>query len=58
MCSFLNIDADLIAGRFHTDPSGTFMKYEAKAIGSGSEAAQSELQDKYHKVLVSYWIQS
>jgi hypothetical protein len=36
--------------RFHTDPSGTFMKYEAKAIGSGSEAAQSELQDKWHKV--------
>ena len=35
---------------FHTDPSGTFTKYEAKAIGSGSEAAQSELQDKYHKV--------
>jgi len=34
---------------FHTDPSGTFMKYEAKAIGSGSEAAQAELQDKYHK---------
>jgi len=33
---------------FHTDPSGTFMKYQAKAIGSGSEAAQSELQDKYH----------
>ncbi|KZP15663.1 proteasome subunit alpha type 5 [Athelia psychrophila] len=34
---------------FHTDPSGTFMKYDAKAIGSGSEAAQSELQDKWHK---------
>ncbi|KZV68445.1 proteasome subunit alpha type 5 [Peniophora sp. CONT] len=34
---------------FHTDPSGTFIKYEAKAIGSGSEAAQSELQDKWHK---------
>jgi len=33
---------------FHTDPSGTFMRYEAKAIGSGSEAAQSELQDKWH----------
>jgi len=33
---------------FHTDPSGTFMKYQAKAIGSGSDAAQSELQDKYH----------
>ncbi|KAH8997152.1 proteasome subunit alpha type 5 [Lactarius hatsudake] len=27
---------------YHTDPSGTF------AIGSGSEAAQSELQDKWH----------
>ena len=36
--------------RFHTDPSGTFMRYEAKAIGSGSEAAQSELQDKWHSV--------
>ncbi len=36
--------------RFHTDPSGTFMRYEAKAIGSGSEAAQSELQDKWYKV--------
>ncbi|KAF9505905.1 hypothetical protein BS47DRAFT_1334084 [Hydnum rufescens UP504] len=34
---------------FHTDPSGTFTKYEAKAIGSGSEAAQSELQEKFHK---------
>ncbi len=34
--------------RFHTDPSGTFTKYEAKAIGSGSEAAQGELQDKWH----------
>jgi 20S proteasome alpha/beta subunit len=37
-------------GRYHTDPSGTFMRYNAKAIGSGSEAAQSELQDKWHKV--------
>jgi len=36
---------------FHTDPSGTFMRYEAKAIGSGSEAAQSELQDKWHSKL-------
>lgn len=26
------------------------MRYEAKAVGSGSEAAQSELQDKWHKV--------
>ncbi|ODO04873.1 hypothetical protein I350_05483 [Cryptococcus amylolentus CBS 6273] len=34
---------------FHTDPSGTFVRYEAKAIGSGSEAAQQGLQDAYHK---------
>ncbi|KAI9459694.1 proteasome subunit alpha type 5 [Lactarius psammicola] len=33
---------------YHTDPSGTFVRYDAKAIGSGSEAAQSELQDKWH----------
>lgn len=34
------------------------MRYEAKAIGSGSEAAQSELQDKWHSVtddLVNMW---
>ena len=35
---------------FHADPSGTFMKYQAKAIGSGSEGAQTELQKEYHKV--------
>lgn len=35
---------------FHADPSGTFVRYDAKAIGSGSEGAQSELQDKYTKV--------
>jgi 20S proteasome subunit alpha 5 len=34
---------------YHTDPSGTSIRYDAKAIGSGSEAAQSELQDKWHK---------
>ncbi|KAI5480610.1 20S proteasome subunit alpha 5 [Pseudohyphozyma bogoriensis] len=34
---------------YHADPSGTFMRYEAKAIGSGSEGAQSELQDSYSK---------
>jgi len=38
---------------YHTDPSGTFIRHEAKAIGSGSEAAQGELQDKYHKVRYS-----
>lgn len=26
------------------------MRYDAKAIGSGSEGAQSELQDSYNKV--------
>ena len=31
------------------------MKHDAKAIGSGSEAAQAELQDQYTKVrLVSF----
>ncbi|PWN99113.1 putative PUP2-20S proteasome subunit [Tilletiopsis washingtonensis] len=34
---------------FHADPSGTMVRYDAKAIGSGSEGAQSELQDKYKK---------
>ncbi|XP_060843344.1 proteasome subunit alpha type-5 [Rhopalosiphum padi] len=34
---------------FHLDPSGTYVQYNAKAIGSGSEGAQQTLQDKYHK---------
>ena len=34
---------------FHMDPSGTYVKYQAKAIGSGSEGAQQSLQDTYHK---------
>ncbi|XP_070557522.1 proteasome subunit alpha type-5-like [Ptychodera flava] len=34
---------------FHLDPSGTFIQYNAKAIGSGSEGAQSALQEVYHK---------
>ncbi|KAJ6534531.1 nucleophile aminohydrolase, partial [Mycena vulgaris] len=37
---------------YYTDPSGTNMRYDAKAIGSGSQAAQSELQDKWHKVCI------
>lgn len=32
---------------YHTDPSGTYVKYSAKAIGSGSEGAQSTLQEQY-----------
>lgn len=39
-----------LPGSFHADPSGTFVRYDAKAIGSGSEGAQTELQDKYNKV--------
>lgn len=34
---------------YHADPSGTYVRYEAKAIGSGSEGAQGELQEKYSK---------
>jgi len=34
---------------FHMDPSGTFIQYDAKAIGSGSEWAQQALQEVYHK---------
>ena len=34
---------------FHTEPSGTFIQYDAKAIGSGSEGAQQALQEQYHK---------
>ncbi|KAI8806312.1 nucleophile aminohydrolase [Cladochytrium replicatum] len=34
---------------FHADPSGTFTRYQAKAMGSGSEGAQTELQEQYHK---------
>ena len=41
----------LILGRYHTDPSGAFSKYDAKAIGAGSEGAQSALHDGYNKSL-------
>lgn len=36
---------------YHAEPSGTFYKYDAKAIGSGSEGAQTELQNEYHQSL-------
>lgn len=44
---------------FHMDPSGTFVQFDAKAIGSGSEGAQQSLQEVYHKVnnlIVKFWI--
>ncbi|XP_067131067.1 proteasome subunit alpha type-5 [Centruroides vittatus] len=34
---------------YHMDPSGTYVRYNAKAIGSGSEGAQQALQESYHK---------
>ena len=36
---------------YHAEPSGTFYRYDAKAIGSGSEGAQAELQNEYHSSL-------
>jgi len=36
---------------YHSDPSGTWTKYDAKAIGAGSEGAQTYLQDHYNKSL-------
>lgn len=42
---------ELIGGRYHAEPSGTFYRYDAKAIGSGSEGAQAELQNEFHKSL-------
>ena len=32
---------------FFSDPSGTFIRYKAKAIGAGSEGAQSNLEESY-----------
>lgn len=32
---------------FFSDPSGTYLQFKAKAIGAGSEGAQSTLQEKY-----------
>ena len=32
---------------FFSDPSGTFVRYKAKAIGAGSEGAQSNLEETY-----------
>lgn len=32
---------------YHTDPSGTYTRFKAKAIGSGSEGAQNTLNEEY-----------
>lgn len=36
---------------YHTDPSGTYVKYKCMAIGSGSEGAQTALQEQYKEDL-------
>ncbi|KAJ3429500.1 proteasome subunit alpha type [Anaeramoeba flamelloides] len=43
------VDSEGVPTMFHTDPSGTYTEYLAKAIGAGSEGAQSSLQEKYDK---------
>lgn len=40
----------LCTRRWHTDPSGTYIKYKAKAIGSGSEGAQNMLEEGFNDV--------
>ncbi|CAK9437363.1 uncharacterized protein LODBEIA_P17410 [Lodderomyces beijingensis] len=45
------VDKQRGAQLYHAEPSGTFYRYEAKAIGSGSEGAQAELNNEYHKSL-------
>lgn len=42
-------DADGGPGLYHADPSGTFTRFDAKAIGSGSEGAQTTLQEQWRK---------
>merc|ERR1711934_1779 len=36
---------------YHMDPSGTYVKFDAKAIGSAHEGAQTALQDEFNKSL-------
>ncbi|KAJ3196154.1 proteasome component pup2 [Irineochytrium annulatum] len=52
MIDHARVEAQLMSIlRYHADPSGTFTLFDAKAIGSGSEGAQTELQEHYHKSL-------
>jgi 20S proteasome subunit alpha 5 len=36
---------------FFSDPSGTFVRYKAKAIGAGSEGAQANLEESYSETM-------
>lgn len=38
-------------GLYFADPSGTYSNYSAKAIGSGSDVAQTSLDDQWHSEL-------
>lgn len=42
-------DRDSGAHLFHTDPSGTFTKFEATAIGAGCEAANCQILEEFRK---------
>jgi 20S proteasome subunit alpha 5 len=46
---FAGCDPDHGPQLFNMDPSGTYVRFDAKAIGSGSEGAQQSLQEVYHK---------
>jgi 20S proteasome alpha/beta subunit len=50
MWIWIRTDAEI---SYHAEPSGTFYRYDAKAIGSGSEGAQAELVNEYHKYVLS-----
>merc|ERR1712210_386885 len=34
---------------FFSDPSGTYIRYKAKAIGAGSEGAQTNLNENFYE---------
>ena len=48
--AFLGVD-DTGPKLFFCDPSGTYVEYKAKAIGSGSEGAQQQLTDEYSEAM-------
>merc|ERR1711976_1067999 len=41
----------LIPKLYHLDPSGSFIRYHAKAIGSGEETAMEQLLNNYKEVI-------
>ncbi|MQL92227.1 hypothetical protein Taro_024845 [Colocasia esculenta] len=49
--------AEILVNGYYTDPSGTFWQCNAKAIGSGSEGADSSLQEQYNKPATGLLVQ-